>query len=124
MKYSRRYISLGVAPFTATAQGSQQLPILVGSKEFPPSIFINVITSNAELVVNECSIIPAHVETNQCTYCDVISCALHHAHSYSKRHGSFMFILHIKMHVNNAIKMFSLLSYRYVCITNKVEHTQ
>ena len=36
----------------------------------------------AELIVNECSSILAHVKTNQCTHCDVISCAFCHARSY------------------------------------------
>ena len=35
-----------------------------------------------ELTVNKCSITPAHLETNQYTCCDVISCALRHAHTY------------------------------------------
>ena len=36
----------------------------------------------AELIVNECSSIPSHVETNQYMHCDVISRALRHARTY------------------------------------------
>ena len=32
--------------------------------------------------MNECSIILAHMETNQCTFCDVISRALCHDRTY------------------------------------------
>ena len=43
-------------------------------------IFINMIT---ELIVNECSIIPAHVETNQCKCRYVLSHALHYVCTYT-----------------------------------------
>ena len=49
-----------------------------------------------KLTVNECSIIPTQVKTNQCTCCDVIPRAFRHARTYpvatQKGVADFMFI--------------------------------
>ena len=54
------------------------------------------------------TIIPTHVETNQCTYRYMISHALRHAPATTqKRCDQFMFIsitMHVQMHVHNDIK--------------------
>ena len=51
-------------------------------------------------------------------YCDVISCALHHAHTYpvatQKRFMLKSITMHVQMYVHTGIKFFSLRSYRYV----------
>ena len=64
------------------------------------------------------TIIPTHIEANQCMCRDVISHDLRHAPAATqKRCDQFMFIsitMHIQMHVHNGSKISSLRSYKYV----------
>ena len=65
---------------------------------------------------NYCSIIQAHVETNQCMYCDVIYSPLHHAHTYSVADLCSYYSYDACVHAG--IKIFLLHSY----ITNEAQH--
>ena len=64
-------------------------------------------------------IIPTHVETNQYTCRDVISCVLRHTHAAPKKGVADLCLykiitMHVQMHVHNGINIFSLCSYKYV----------
>ena len=57
------------------------------------------------------TIIPTHMETNQCTCCDVISRALHHASAATQIGVAHLYLyqlqlMHVQMHVHTGIKDF------------------
>ena len=55
------------------------------------------------------TIIPAYVESNQCTCCDEISRALRHAPAATQKLVADLYqlqLIHVQMHVHNDIKDF------------------
>ena len=83
--------------------------------------FLFRILSFIPRLINHACIIPAYVEINQCTCRDVISRALRLRPAKKDMVDLCLYqlqLMHVQMHVQTGIKIFSLRSYK-TYITNK-----